>query len=227
MRVLNRNPESAKLIPPDLILNVENNITTTAPPIDFTQYPLQNKILILHYLCESLLYLRPEIMCGKMDEDDVVELRVNPIGWDAQSRTYYLFDDNRLYRESEMVGDGEMMKKQRNRRRNWSKSSRSPTKSIITTTQVDGDETKGERENKELDDSNNEKDGSKVEEEDDIDDDEKDGIIWELVCSTREEWEFFFQSLESSTNKYERSMYRFIDEHVLKKVLAAFKVNKK
>ncbi|KAH6597574.1 hypothetical protein BASA61_003143 [Batrachochytrium salamandrivorans] len=67
---------------------------------DYSELPILVKVLILHRLCDwqfvNLDRFQP--LENVVDEDEV-HWRVEPIGFDAQGNTYYLFDDNRVYME--------------------------------------------------------------------------------------------------------------------------------
>ncbi|KAI9591877.1 hypothetical protein BDF19DRAFT_425860 [Syncephalis fuscata] len=68
-----------------------------APAWNFFTLSLQEKILAVHYLCEWQLD-EPERFRERLKHDEnAEEWRVLPIGYDAKYKTYWLFDDNRLY----------------------------------------------------------------------------------------------------------------------------------
>ncbi|KAJ3300476.1 hypothetical protein HK104_000061 [Borealophlyctis nickersoniae] len=68
--------------------------------VDFFDLPLRNKVLILHFLCEWQ-FERPERLRSSLgSEEEAAHWRVEPVGYDAKGNTYWLFDDNRLYREA-------------------------------------------------------------------------------------------------------------------------------
>ncbi|TPX37492.1 hypothetical protein SmJEL517_g00543 [Synchytrium microbalum] len=67
---------------------------------DFFALPIRKKVELLHFLCEGL-FDNPDRMRAllKDEEDDAVEWRVEPIGYDAKGNKFWMFDDNRLYME--------------------------------------------------------------------------------------------------------------------------------
>ncbi|KAE8271887.1 hypothetical protein A4X09_0g458 [Tilletia walkeri] len=72
-----------------------------APPVqlirDITTLPAVDQVEILHILCEWHMMDPDRLRKLLKSEDDAQSWRVEPIGWDAQDNTYYLFDDNRLW----------------------------------------------------------------------------------------------------------------------------------
>ncbi|KAI9206795.1 uncharacterized protein BJ171DRAFT_496980 [Polychytrium aggregatum] len=71
------------------------------PHTDYFDLPLKNKLLVLYYLCEWQLDF-PEQFRSLVEESDEDETtwRVDPLGYDHAGNTYWLFDDNRLFKES-------------------------------------------------------------------------------------------------------------------------------
>ncbi|KAJ3011841.1 hypothetical protein HKX48_006622 [Thoreauomyces humboldtii] len=74
--------------------------------------PLRSKVLILHCLCEWQ-FDNSERLRAPMEDGDEVEWRVDPVGQDSRGNTYWLFDDNRLYREAADVPPKRSSKKAR------------------------------------------------------------------------------------------------------------------
>ncbi|KAI9799336.1 MAG: hypothetical protein M1825_004829 [Sarcosagium campestre] len=72
-------------------------------PKRFDDFDVMAKIRVLWQMTQwTMIY--PERLREKMPEDkdnDQTYWRVEPLGWDAQERTYFCLDDNRLYRQSE------------------------------------------------------------------------------------------------------------------------------
>ncbi|KAI9337744.1 hypothetical protein BDR26DRAFT_863489 [Obelidium mucronatum] len=57
------------------------------------------KVRILRRISEWQFDLPERFRSVAKDEDDCRHWRVDPIGWDTEGGTFWLFDDNRLYRE--------------------------------------------------------------------------------------------------------------------------------
>ncbi|KAJ3050016.1 hypothetical protein HK097_008997 [Rhizophlyctis rosea] len=68
--------------------------------VDYFDLPPRNKVLILHYLCEWQFDNPDKLRASMPTEEEQIYWRVEPVGYDAKGNTYWLFDDNRLYRES-------------------------------------------------------------------------------------------------------------------------------
>ncbi|KYK54510.1 hypothetical protein DCS_06468 [Drechmeria coniospora] len=69
----------------------------------FADFDVFTKIQVLQRLTQWAM-IRPERLREKMDEQRDVEQaswRIEPYGWDKEDRTYYVLDDNRVYRLSE------------------------------------------------------------------------------------------------------------------------------
>ncbi|KAJ8116286.1 hypothetical protein ONZ43_g4475 [Nemania bipapillata] len=69
-------------------------------PARFNDFDALLKIRVLQQLTQWVM-LHPERIREKMDEQkpsDQTDWRIEPTGWDSKDRTYYILDDNRLYR---------------------------------------------------------------------------------------------------------------------------------
>ncbi|KAI0427290.1 hypothetical protein F5Y09DRAFT_316705 [Xylaria sp. FL1042] len=69
-------------------------------PSRFNDFDALLKIRVLQQLTQWVM-LHPERIREKMDEQkpsDQTEWRIEPTGWDSEDRTYFILDDNRLYR---------------------------------------------------------------------------------------------------------------------------------
>ncbi|KAI8344927.1 hypothetical protein BD560DRAFT_485011 [Blakeslea trispora] len=68
--------------------------------IDYFHMNLSTQIHLIHMLCEWQLD-DPERLREHLDsEEDAVQWRVDPVGFDRKGSTFWLFDDNRLYKET-------------------------------------------------------------------------------------------------------------------------------
>ncbi|KAJ3400987.1 hypothetical protein HDU80_006442 [Chytriomyces hyalinus] len=73
------------------------------------------KTLVLNQICEWQFDDPDRFRAAAKDEDECRHWRVNPLGWDSMGGTYWLFDDNRLYREHdpETAATAEVRRKSR------------------------------------------------------------------------------------------------------------------
>ncbi|WRT66001.1 uncharacterized protein IL334_002952 [Kwoniella shivajii] len=70
---------------------------TEEVPVSWDTLGLSQKVQILHELCEWQLEDPARFRGLLKSEDDAVTWRVEPVGWDKDGNTYWLFDDNRLW----------------------------------------------------------------------------------------------------------------------------------
>ncbi|KAK5987705.1 hypothetical protein PT974_11837 [Cladobotryum mycophilum] len=72
-------------------------------PQHFTDFDIFTKIKVLQQLTQWAM-IRPERIRDNMEEQkdiDQTAWRIEPYGWDNEDRTYYVLDDNRVYRLSQ------------------------------------------------------------------------------------------------------------------------------
>ncbi|KAH7160113.1 hypothetical protein B0J13DRAFT_121428 [Dactylonectria estremocensis] len=72
-------------------------------PAKFSEFDVPTKIRVLQQLTQWTM-IHPERIRDHMDEQkdiEQTEWRIEPYGWDADDRTYYVLDDNRVYRLTE------------------------------------------------------------------------------------------------------------------------------
>ncbi|KAI9276970.1 hypothetical protein BDA99DRAFT_123251 [Phascolomyces articulosus] len=77
--------------------------SSPVPPkalIDFFTFPLLTRLHLLYLLCEWQLDDAATFREHLDNEEEAVHWRVEPIGYDAKGSSYWLFDDNRLYKET-------------------------------------------------------------------------------------------------------------------------------
>lgn len=77
-----------------------NPFGTDETPARFHDFDIFTKLRILHRLTEWVM-IHPERIREKMDVSDQTEWRIEPFGWDKDDRTYFLLDDDRLYRKTD------------------------------------------------------------------------------------------------------------------------------
>ncbi|KAL0936640.1 PHD-finger domain-containing protein [Colletotrichum truncatum] len=78
----------------------KNPFGTDEIPSKFADFDVLTKIRILQQLTQWVI-ARPERVREKMEEQkdiDQTSWRIEPIGWDRDDRTYFVLDDNRIYR---------------------------------------------------------------------------------------------------------------------------------
>ncbi|KAF9080922.1 hypothetical protein BGX23_001509 [Mortierella sp. AD031] len=175
--------------------------------VNYESFSLATKLFILSSLCEWQLDDPERFRANFKEEEEVaVEWRVDPIGHDAHDRTYWLFDDNRLYRENPPVND--------------KKSKQTATKAAQQKTAPDN--RRGTRRSAR---------GQKVEESEPEPEFETPpitpGVEWEPVCITQQEWEDFAELFQRSKHPDEKALHNLINDDILPKVLGDFKEKEK
>ncbi|KAF0492196.1 Zinc finger, PHD-type, conserved site [Gigaspora margarita] len=68
--------------------------------IKFEDISVKQKVLILHDLCQWQMRNPERFRNLLSNQDNPQEWRVTPVGYDSKGNTYWLFDDNRLCKES-------------------------------------------------------------------------------------------------------------------------------
>ncbi|KAF9986531.1 hypothetical protein BGZ75_001708 [Mortierella antarctica] len=172
---------------------------------NYESFSLATKLLILGNLCEWQLDDPERFRASFKEEEEVaVEWRVDPIGHDALDRTYWLFDDNRLYRENPPP----------KRITKSTKQAAPPPKVKAAHVARRGTRrsTRGQKE---------------ASPESEVESDFETppltpGVEWEPICITRQEWEEFGNLFRRSKNPYEKALHSLISNDILPKVLGDF-----
>ncbi|KAF9579084.1 hypothetical protein BGW38_004814, partial [Lunasporangiospora selenospora] len=180
---------------------------------NYESFTLTTKLMILSNLCEWQLDDPERFRANvKAEEDVAVDWRVDPIGYDALDRTYWLFDDNRLFRENPLPKKNTASNKQQQQaaakkaaasappppRRGTRRSERGRNGSV-SQEQEPGFETPPITP----------------------------GVQWEPVCITREEWTDFANLFKRSKHPDEKALHILINSDILPKVLEDFKEKEK
>lgn len=70
---------------------------TIEQPVSWHSLPLSTKVETIHQACEWQLWDAEKFRKLVKNEEDAHVWRIDPVGWDGQDNTYWLFDDNRLW----------------------------------------------------------------------------------------------------------------------------------
>ncbi|KAG0051855.1 hypothetical protein BGZ83_003256 [Gryganskiella cystojenkinii] len=172
----------------------------------FEDFSLATKLLILTNLCEWQLD-DPERFRAKLKQEEEValDMRVEPIGYDAHERTYWFFDDNRVYRENPQP---------KKNTRKPKPSMPPPPKPKAAPEPRRGTRRSG-RHNLE---ASPEPEPEPEHETPPI----TPGVEWEPVCITRQDWEEFANIFKRSKHPDEKALHTYINQ-VLPEVLEVFK----
>ncbi|KAG0237122.1 hypothetical protein BGW42_001698 [Actinomortierella wolfii] len=171
--------------------------------INYNDLPIETKVMILTNLCEWQLD-DPERFRQSLKEDDELsfEWRVVPIGYDSNDRTYWLFDDNRLFRENPPPPPKSSKKK--------TPTSAQTKPSRPAPRQGTRRSTRGQKE---------QIDPDPEQEEDFVPPPTTEGVDWEPLCITRQEWEEFAPVFKRSKHPAEKALYTLVNNDILPKVL--------
>ncbi|KLU87543.1 hypothetical protein MAPG_06542 [Magnaporthiopsis poae ATCC 64411] len=84
---------------------IDNPFGTEEALLKFAEFDVFKKICVLHQMTQLIMRspekLRERMMELKDADHDHTAWRVEPVGWDEDENTYFLLDDNRLYKLTE------------------------------------------------------------------------------------------------------------------------------
>lgn len=133
--------------------------------------------------------------------------RIEPFGWDAEDRTYYMLDDNRLYRETEPLIETPPPKAKKSKARPKARGSRSSKRRRVVP------DTSPEEEDHDEQESGLANGVSDEPRPEDID--TCGGRKWELVAITLDEFNAFVAGIKKTRDHNEKVMYKRMIESVL------------
>jgi hypothetical protein len=194
-------------------------------PIKFNDLSIYTRIQILHQL-SIWTFGNVDRMRGLMPEDeDDLNWRMEPLGWDKEDRAYFVLDDNRLYRRSDEPVPPPSPKPKSKPRPKAKGKSRAAKKNVRP-------RTRGTRSSKrqKVEESEEEEPEEEPEaEETTVDDtvmtnvDEADAEpgygftskTWELIAITLEEYQEFMAAIFRSRDPNEKKLRERLEEDVL------------
>ncbi|KAG0098008.1 hypothetical protein BGZ93_001390 [Podila epicladia] len=177
---------------------------------NYESFSLATKLMILTNLCEWQLD-DPDRFRSilKVEDDNAIDWRVDPIGIDAHERIYWLFDGKSLYRENPPP------------KRTTKKSKPAPPPPPKAAPEPRRGIRRSER-------------GQKAEAPSPVEMELEfepppitPGVEWEPVCITRQEWEEFATTFKRSKHPDEKALHSFINNDILPKVLEDMKEKEK
>ncbi|KAK9464856.1 hypothetical protein V1512DRAFT_84647 [Lipomyces arxii] len=180
---------------------VEHPFGEDEEPVKYDDLDLFVQVRVLHQLCEWQLYNAERFRdrMGSLRESEEVKWRVDPVGWDSHDNTYFLLDDNRLYKRHDPPPPV-AAKPKKQKRKSYSGTRRSKRRRTTTTSTEDEEE--DEQELFELDYATGSEDQR-----------------WGCVCATYSEWQEFFTSLgkiaRDKSKTHERAFYAFLRDEIM------------
>ncbi|KAK0383108.1 hypothetical protein NLU13_9021 [Sarocladium strictum] len=177
-------------------------------PIPFDTLDPLIKIRVLQQLTQWVM-IHPERFRDKMEEQrdvDQTAWRIEPYGWDSEDRTYYVLDDNRLYRLTEPPPPPPPTKKPK-RMKTYRGGRRSSRRHRVGAVSPD----------EEASDSRQDEAGDETftQEHERRGDDTLGGMIWECIAVTLAEVETFLESISRSRDENEKILRNQIKDHLL------------
>ncbi|KAI1115138.1 hypothetical protein F5Y14DRAFT_411268 [Nemania sp. NC0429] len=181
-----------------------NPFGTAESPARFDGFDALLKIRVLQQLTQWIM-LHPERIREKMDEQkpsDQTDWRIEPTGWDSEDRTYYILDDNRLYRLTPAPPILPTWKPKKNTKKAKAAaraSKRRRTSGLATQNRdgVDDDPT------------------SDIEEGQTPEDDGLGGAKWECIGISLNDIQKFLASMRKTRDENERILSKTVEEHLL------------
>jgi hypothetical protein len=126
---------------------------------------------------------------------------MDPIGFDREERTYYVLDDNRLYRRTEPPPPPPPKKAKSKAKSKKSRGTRASKRRKTSTPPPEEDAEEDEE--------------AQIEDAAVLEDDGFGGATWECVCITLEDYQAFLSSIRRSKHEDEKTLYQNIEEDVL------------
>jgi hypothetical protein len=172
-------------------------------PTKFTEMDIYTKIRILHQL-SLWTFWNPDRMREKFPDaslDEQISWRMDPCGWDGEERTYFILDDDRLYRQTDPPIPEPVKKATRSAKSRTSRSSkkRRISRVIPDTTEDEADET-----------PNGVVDTDKLDFESNFD-----GKKWECIAVSMEEYIAFLDTIRKSRDPDEKNLTKYITKEIL------------
>ncbi|KAH9870354.1 hypothetical protein IAQ61_005828 [Plenodomus lingam] len=178
-----------------------NPFGTDEEPNKFNDFDVFTKIRVLQQLSVWTLN-NPNTIREKLTatEHEQTLWRMEPTGWDAEERSLFVLDDNRMYRLTDPPPPPPPSKTKPKAKSKKSKGSRSSKRQKIATPEAE--------------EAAEEEDASTNEKPDDIDDGFG-GRKWECICVTLEDYQEYMASIRKSRDPNEKILFKRLQEDVI------------
>ncbi|KAI9661512.1 MAG: hypothetical protein M1831_003034 [Alyxoria varia] len=170
-------------------------------PNKFSEFDIFMKIRVLQQLSTWTLYNSDRVR-EKMGEKDETQWRIEPLGWDAKDRTYFVLDDNRLYRKADPKPGPVKPQKSKAKAKPKSRGSRASKRQRLSNGKVASVEEESDNEETPPEESADNGLG---------------GATWECVAITLEEYNKVLESIRSK-NADEKILSQRIRNEVLPEI---------
>ncbi|KAI9758150.1 MAG: hypothetical protein M4579_003182 [Chaenotheca gracillima] len=184
-------------------LPTRNPFGTEETPKSFTEFDVLLKIRVLYQLSQWTMVHSERIRERMPEQKDTEQSywRVEPTGWDADERTYYVLDDNRLYRCTDPEPPPPPAPKPKKNSKKAKQMARAANKrrKLSGAVHENGDE---EEENQAAEVPQPEEDGFG-------------GKKWECVAVTLDQYRHFLDRIRRTKNPNEKILYQQVADNVL------------
>ncbi|OTB03085.1 hypothetical protein M426DRAFT_322114 [Hypoxylon sp. CI-4A] len=182
----------------------KNPFGTADTPTKFDDFDASTKIKVLHQLTQWVM-LHPERVREKMDEQkpsDQTEWRIEPSGWDSDDRTYYILDDNRIYRMTDAPPTLPTWKPKRNTKKAKAAARAAKRRRVSSRFNAQNGE--------DADDAASDADQSAEPEDDGLG-----GAKWECIATNLAEVQEFLDTIRKTRDENEKVLKTTIENHLL------------
>lgn len=178
----------------------KNPFGTEDLPTKFADFDVFTKIRVLQQMSQ-LVMCTPERLRERTEEQkdmDQTNWRIEPYGWDSRDRTYFVLDDNRIYRLTEAPAPAPKPKKNTKKAKAASRSSKRRRVSAAVS---------------EDDDASDE--DSMAGQPDEPEDDGLGGMKWECLAVSLDEVRQFLATIQKSKDPNEKILREQIQDHLV------------
>ncbi|KAK1058993.1 hypothetical protein LTR74_012969 [Friedmanniomyces endolithicus] len=189
-------------------------------PTSFASMDIFNRIRVLQQLTIWTLGNVQRIRDMMPQEEDSLNWRMEPLGWDSNDNTYYVLDDNRLYRRSDipvrLLTPPPVKPKAKSKA---PKSSKSRPSRSSKRRKIEEPEEVEQAEEIDLDAAAGAQDETVMTNDDHVDPDDHSGYgftdrTWSLIAITLEEYDEFLSTVFRSRDPNEKQLHKRISDDV-------------
>ena len=185
-------------------------------PAKFHDFDIYTKIRVLQQLSTWTLGNASRIREAMPQDEDHLNWRMEPLGWDKEDRTYFVLDDNRLYRRTDEPPPPPTPKMKAKRKT----PKKSRTKGTRASKRRKVEETSEDEQTEEADADAGAQDDTVMTNGDHSSPDEEAGFgftnkTWECLAITLEEYQDFLSTISRTRDPNEKQLRRRIEEDVL------------
>ncbi|KAK3299096.1 uncharacterized protein B0H64DRAFT_90984 [Chaetomium fimeti] len=179
----------------------KNPFGSAEVPAKFADFDVFTKIRVLHQMTQ-LIMVNPERLREKTEEQkdtDQTNWRIEPYGWDRHDRTYFVLDDNRLYRLTDAWPPPPKPKSNTKKARAAQRSSK--RRRVSSGAASDADDAHDE--------------APDAAEQAEPEDDGLGGMKWECIAVTLDEVREFLSTIQKSKDPNEKTLRDQVQDHLL------------